>query len=95
MALLAVAAVRTRAGRRLVVATGVLTAMAVAVPTTAWAVGTAATAHSGAIPTAVSGSGSAGFGTGTGGGGGFGGGGSGFGGPAGRERCDRNRRCRR
>ena len=90
VALLAVAAVRTRAGRRLVVATGVLTAVAVAVPTAAWAVGTAATPHSGSIPTAVSGSGSAGFGTGTGGGfggggapgggGGFGGGGSGFGG---------------
>jgi 4-amino-4-deoxy-L-arabinose transferase-like glycosyltransferase len=89
VALLAVAAVRTRAGRRLVVATGVLTALAVAVPTAAWAVGTAATPHTGAIPTAVSGSGSAGFGTGTGGGfgggapgggGGPGAGGSGFGG---------------
>ena len=85
VALLAVAAVRTRAGRRLVVATGVLTAVAVAVPTAAWAVGTAATPHSGSIPTAVSGSGSAGFGTGTGGGaaGGGGGGGGGFGGAAG------------
>jgi 4-amino-4-deoxy-L-arabinose transferase-like glycosyltransferase len=83
IALLAVAAVRTRAGRRLVVATGVLTAVAVAVPTAAWGVGTAATPHSGAIPTAVSGSGSAGFGTGTGGGfggGGAPGGGGGFGG---------------
>jgi len=74
VALLAVAAVRTRAGRRLVVATGVLTALAVAVPTAAWAVGTAATPHTGSIPTAVSGSGRAGFGTGTGGG--FGGGGA-------------------
>jgi hypothetical protein len=55
-------------------ATGVLTALAVAVPTAAWAVGTAATPHTGSIPTAVSGSGSAGFGTGTGGG--FGGGGA-------------------
>jgi 4-amino-4-deoxy-L-arabinose transferase-like glycosyltransferase len=78
VALLAVAAVRTRAGRRLVVATGVLTALAVAVPTAAWAVGTAATPHTGSIPTAVSGSGSAGFGTGTGGG--FGGGAPGGGG---------------
>jgi hypothetical protein len=87
VALLAVAAVRTRAGRRLVVATGVLTAVAIAVPTAAWAVGTAATPHSGSIPTAVSGSGSAGFGTGTGGGFGGGaaggGGGGGFGGAAG------------
>ena len=54
-------------------AAGALTAVAVAVPTTAWALGTAATPHSGAIPTAVSGSGNAGFGTGSGGG--FGGGG--------------------
>ena len=81
VALLAVAAVRTRAGRRLVVATGVLTALAVAVPTAAWAVGTAATPHTGSIPTAVSGSGSAGFGTGTGGG--FGGRGAPGGGPGG------------
>ena len=56
---------------------GVLTAVAVAVPTAAWAVGTAATPHSGSIPTAVSGSGSAGFGTGTGGGAPGGGGGGG------------------
>jgi hypothetical protein len=60
--------------------------VAVAVPTAAWAVATAATPHSGAIPTAVSGSGSAGFGTGSGtrgfGGGGAPGGtgGGGFGG---------------
>jgi 4-amino-4-deoxy-L-arabinose transferase-like glycosyltransferase len=82
VALLAAAAVRTRIGRRLIVATGVLTAMAVAVPTAAWAVGTAATPHTGSIPTAVSGSGSAGFAAGTGGG--FGGGapGGGFGGGA-------------
>jgi hypothetical protein len=73
--LLAVAAVWSRTGRRLVVATGVLTAVAVAVPTAAWAVATAATPHSGSIPTAVSGSGSAGFGTGAGTGG-FGGGGA-------------------
>jgi 4-amino-4-deoxy-L-arabinose transferase-like glycosyltransferase len=82
--LLAVAALWSRAGRRLVAATGVLTAVAVAVPTAAWAVGTAATPHSGSIPTAVSGSGSAGFGTGSGtggfGGGAPGGGGGGFGG---------------
>ena len=68
VALLAVAAVRTRVGRRLVLAVGVLTAVAVTVPTAAWAMGTAATPHSGSIPTAVSGSGSAGFGTGAGGG---------------------------
>jgi 4-amino-4-deoxy-L-arabinose transferase-like glycosyltransferase len=74
VALLAAAAVRTRIGRRLIVATGVLTAVAVAVPTAAWAVGTAATPHTGSIPTAVSGSGSAGFAAGTGGG--FGGGGA-------------------
>jgi 4-amino-4-deoxy-L-arabinose transferase-like glycosyltransferase len=86
--LLGVAAAWSRTGRRLVVATGVLTAIAVAVPTAAWAVGTAATPHSGAIPTAVSGSGSAGFGTGSGAGG-FGGGGApggaggGFGGSGG------------
>jgi 4-amino-4-deoxy-L-arabinose transferase-like glycosyltransferase len=81
VALLAVAAVRTHARRRLVVATGVLTALAVAVPTAAWAVGTAATPHTGSIPTAVSGSGSVGFGTGTGGGGapGVGGGPGGMG----------------
>jgi hypothetical protein len=70
----------SRAGRRLLVATGVLTALAVAVPTAAWAVGTAATPHSGSIPTAVSGSGSAGVGSA---GGGFGGGGFGGGAPGG------------
>jgi 4-amino-4-deoxy-L-arabinose transferase-like glycosyltransferase len=69
LVLLAVAAAWSRTGRRVVVATGVLTAIALAVPTTAWAVATAATPHSGAIPTAVSGSGSAGFGTGSGTGG--------------------------
>ena len=73
--LLAAAALWTRAGRRLVVATGVLTAIAVGVPSAALAVATAATPHSGAIPTAVSGSGNAGFGTGSGAGG-FGGGGA-------------------
>ena len=83
VALLAVAAVRTRIGRGFIVATGVLTALAVAVPTAAWAVGTAATPHTGSIPTAVSGSGSAGFAAGTGGGfgGGAPGGGGGFGRP--------------
>ena len=73
------AALWTRAGRRLVAATGVLTAIAVGVPSAAWAVATAATAHTGSIPTAVSGRGHAGFGTGSGAGG-FGGGGGGFGG---------------
>ena len=72
VALLGAAAVWSRIGRRVLVAAGVLTAVALAVPTAAWAVGTAATPHSGSIPTAVSGSGSAGFGTGAGGG--FGGG---------------------
>jgi hypothetical protein len=77
MVLLVIAAVRSRTGRRLLVATGALTALAVVVPTAAWALGTAATPHSGSIPTAVSGSGNAGFGTGSSGfgGGGFGGGG--------------------
>jgi 4-amino-4-deoxy-L-arabinose transferase-like glycosyltransferase len=82
VALLAIAAVRSGTGRRLIVATGLLTAVAVAVPTAAWGVGTAATPHSGSIPTAVSGSGSAGFGAGSGGGfggGGAPGGGAGFG----------------
>jgi 4-amino-4-deoxy-L-arabinose transferase-like glycosyltransferase len=86
VALLAAAAVRTRIGRRFIVATGLLTAVAVAVPTAAWAVGTAATPHTGAIPTAVSGSGSAGFAAGAGGGfggGGGPGGGGGFGGGGG------------
>ena len=89
VSLLAVAAVRSGTGRRLIVATGLLTAVAVAVPTAAWGVGTAATPHSGAIPTAVSGSGSAGFGTGAGGGfggGGAPGGGASFGGTAGAGR---------
>src|SRR3984957_6124475 len=93
VALLAIAAVRSGTGRRLTVATGLLTAVAVAVPTAAWGVGTAATPHSGAIPTAVSGSGSAGFGAGPGGGfggggapGGGTGGGAGFGGTGGAGR---------
>ena len=80
--LLAVAAVWSGIGRRLVIAAGALTAVAVAVPSAAWAVATAATPHSGAIPTAVSGSGNAGFGTGSGTGG-FGGGGFGGGAPGG------------
>jgi len=83
VALLAVAAVRTRVGRRLVLTAGALTAVAVMAPTAAWALATAATPHSGSIPTAVSGSGSAGFAAGAGGFGGGapgGGGGSGFGG---------------
>ncbi len=71
--LLAVVALWTRAGRRLLLAAGLLTAIAVAVPSAAWAVATAATPHSGSIPTAVSGSGNAGFGAGSGTGG-FGGG---------------------
>jgi 4-amino-4-deoxy-L-arabinose transferase-like glycosyltransferase len=91
--LLGVAAVSSTTGRRLVVATGVVTAIAVAVPTAAWAVATAATPHTGAIPTAVSGSGSAGFGTGSGtggfGGGAPGGAGGGFGGAGGADGAGR------
>jgi 4-amino-4-deoxy-L-arabinose transferase-like glycosyltransferase len=70
---LVVMALRSSAGRRLAVATAVLTGLAVVIPASAWALGTAATPHTGAIPTAVSSSGrSAGFGGGFGGGG-FGG----------------------
>jgi 4-amino-4-deoxy-L-arabinose transferase-like glycosyltransferase len=79
LVLLAVAAVGSRTGWRMLVATATLTAVAVALPTAAWAAGTAATAHSGSVPTAVSGSssGTGGFGGGGFGGGGFGGGGFG------------------
>jgi hypothetical protein len=59
-----------------------LTCLAVVIPTTAWAVGTAATPHTGSIPTAVSG-GTGGFGGGGFGGGGTPGGGGGFGGAPG------------
>lgn len=82
--LLAGTAIWLRNRWRLLVAAGTLTAVAVALPTAAWALGTAATPHSGSIPTAVSGSGNAGFSTGTSAGsGGFGGGapGGGFAGP--------------
>jgi 4-amino-4-deoxy-L-arabinose transferase-like glycosyltransferase len=76
--LLGVTAFWLRNRWRLLAAAGLVTAVAVAVPTTAWAVGTAATAHTGSIPTAVSGSGDAGFSAGSSGsgfgGGGFGGG---------------------
>ncbi len=77
--LLAATAFWLRNQWRLVLTAGLVTAAAVAVPTAAWAVGTAATPHTGSIPTAVSGSDSAGFSAGTGG---FGGGG-GFGPPGG------------
>jgi 4-amino-4-deoxy-L-arabinose transferase-like glycosyltransferase len=80
--LLAATALWLRNRWRLLVAAGAVTALALAIPTTAWALGTAATPHSGSIPTAVSGSGSAGFSTGSSGGfGGFAGGapGGGFG----------------
>jgi len=79
--LLGVTALWLRNRWRLLVAAGLVTAVAVAIPTTAWAVGTAATAHTGSIPTAVSGSGDAGFSAGSSGsgfGGGFGGGTGGF-----------------
>jgi 4-amino-4-deoxy-L-arabinose transferase-like glycosyltransferase len=78
--LLAVVAFWLRNGRRLLVAAAVLTGLAVAIPTTAWGLGTAATPHSGSIPTAVSGSDNAGFSTGSSSGGGPGGGGFGGGG---------------
>jgi 4-amino-4-deoxy-L-arabinose transferase-like glycosyltransferase len=55
-------ALRARSGRRLIAAAGILTAVAIAVPTTAWAVETAGTPHTGSIPTAVATSGSAGSG---------------------------------
>jgi 4-amino-4-deoxy-L-arabinose transferase-like glycosyltransferase len=67
---LVVMALRSSAGRRLAAATAVLTGLAVVIPASAWALGTAATPHTGSIPTAVSSSG-------LGGGGGFGGGGFG------------------
>ena len=56
------AALRARSGRRLIAAAGILTAAAIAVPTTAWAVETAGTPHTGSIPTAVATRGSAGSG---------------------------------
>jgi 4-amino-4-deoxy-L-arabinose transferase-like glycosyltransferase len=70
---LIVAAVRSPANRRLIAAIAGLTGLAIVIPTTAWALGTAATPHTGSIPTAVAG-GSGGFG----GGGAPGGGGDGF-----------------
>ena len=63
--LLAVTAVWLRKRWRVLLAAGTLTTVAIAVPTTAWALGTAATPHSGSIPTAVSGSDNAGFSTGS------------------------------
>jgi 4-amino-4-deoxy-L-arabinose transferase-like glycosyltransferase len=63
---LAALALWSRAGRRLLAATAALTGLALAIPSAAWAFGTAATPHTGSIPTAVSGTGS---------GNGFGGGG--------------------
>jgi 4-amino-4-deoxy-L-arabinose transferase-like glycosyltransferase len=71
---LIMAAVRSPANRRLITAIAGLTGLAIVIPTTAWALGTAATPHTGSIPTAVAG-GSGGFGGGFGGGGGFPGGG--------------------
>ena len=69
---LAAAAWPTRAGRRAATVAGITTILAIAVPVAFWGVATAATAHSGSIPTAVVTSNS----TGIGGGGtpGFGGG---------------------
>lgn len=84
VALLAALAFWFRNGRRLLVASGVLTAVAIAIPTAAWGLGTAATPHSGSIPSAVSGS--AGLSIGSGSGGGFGGGGFPGGGPGGTNR---------
>ena len=58
------AALHARNGRRLAAAAAIITAVAIAVPTSAWAVETAGTPHTGSIPTAVSTSGSAGLGSG-------------------------------
>ena len=66
---LVVAAARTSAGRRAAAVAGITTILATAVPVASWGVATAATAHSGSIPTAVV------TGNRTGTGGGFGGGG--------------------
>ena len=82
VAALIVTALRSPANRRLIAVTAGLTCLAVVIPTTAWAVGTAATPHTGSIPTAVSG-GTGGFGGGGFGGGGTPGGGGGFGGAPG------------
>ena len=82
VAALIVTAVRSPASRRLIAVTAGLTCLAVVIPTTAWAVGTAATPHTGSIPTAVSG-GTGGFGGGGFGGGGTPGSGRGFGGAPG------------
>ncbi len=69
LALLAIGwvALRSRTGRRLAAAAGIVTAIAVAIPVTSWAVQTAGTPHTGSIPTAVATSGSAGSGLGAGG----------------------------
>jgi 4-amino-4-deoxy-L-arabinose transferase-like glycosyltransferase len=68
---LAVLALWSRAGRRLIATTAALTGLALAVPSAAWAFGTAATPHTGSIPTAVSSTGT-GFGNGFGAGAGAG-----------------------
>jgi 4-amino-4-deoxy-L-arabinose transferase-like glycosyltransferase len=80
---LAVIAIRTRAGRRLTAAAAIVTGISLVVPTAAWALGTAATPHTGSIPTAVSSSGS-GSGSGFGGGTAAGQGSTGSGAPSGR-----------
>jgi 4-amino-4-deoxy-L-arabinose transferase-like glycosyltransferase len=67
IAALAVAAWRTRPGRRLVAGAAIVTGLALIMPTAAWAAGTAATAHTGSIPDAVSVAGGGGFGGGLGG----------------------------
>ncbi len=69
LASLVAAAARTRACRRAAAVAGITTILATAVPVASWGVATAATAHSGSIPTAVV------TGNRTGTGGGFGGGG--------------------
>jgi len=63
---LAAAAVRGSRGRRLAGVAAIMTAIAFAIPTSAWALGTAATPHTGSIPAAVA--------TGSADGGGLGGG---------------------
>lgn len=62
IAALAVTVLRTSRSRRLIAVTAITAGLAIAVPTTAWAVATAGTPHTGSIPSAVSTSGSAGLG---------------------------------
>jgi 4-amino-4-deoxy-L-arabinose transferase-like glycosyltransferase len=83
---LGAAVLRARAGRRMITGAALVTIVALAVPAAAWGVATAATPHSGSIPTAVTTGGSGGSGSRSaagGGAGGFAGGGGGGGGRGG------------